>query len=173
MIVRAVFCWALAALANPREQVPVVFATALKAFDPKAELDVKCISDDTASNFNSAVDKIIDQMMEKRKKKMRLGLRDLGGAVDYVGNQVKAGCPAADVGRIQRAAQKLVRFSGDKANIEYEVKKTLKVAGADIHGRVNGWIGAYKNVKTAEDAGKELGELLLAIEDASDAKAEL
>mmetsp|Transcript_35499 Transcript_35499/g.77621 ORF Transcript_35499/g.77621 Transcript_35499/m.77621 type:complete len:174 (-) Transcript_35499:62-583(-) len=173
MILRAVVWWVLAVWANPREQVPVVFATALKAFDTKAELDPKCISDDTAVKFNSAVDSIIEQMMEKRKKKMRLGLRDLGGAVDYVGNQVKAACPTADLGRMQRAAEKLVRFCGDKANIEYEVKKTLKVAGTDIHSKVNGWIGAYKNQMTPENAGKELGDLLLAMEDASDRKAEL
>eukprot|EP00746_Dinoflagellata_sp_MGD_P121657 gnl/MRDRNA2_/MRDRNA2_56768_c0_seq1.p1 gnl/MRDRNA2_/MRDRNA2_56768_c0~~gnl/MRDRNA2_/MRDRNA2_56768_c0_seq1.p1 ORF type:complete len:210 (+),score=51.05 gnl/MRDRNA2_/MRDRNA2_56768_c0_seq1:60-689(+) len=168
---RSILPGALAVREGPtQEQVPELLLEGLKVFAPGATTAAKdveqCLPEGAKTGFVDRIHKVLEYMLQQKRKPMRLGLKNLGVAFGALVEDAEAKCTSIKLDgakELHAAASALKEFGSAKANIEYKKLKTLKVGGIDVHKDLNKWIGTWKkepkDFKPA-DCGKALGEFI-------------
>lgn len=134
-----------------------------------------CIASGELHSFVLRSKAAIQQMLEKRKSKMRKGLAKLGRAAALLADAAVEGKCSEDTavldkarlaaGGLKRLAGQLAEYCEAKENIEYKALSKLTVAGYDIHGPLNEFLGAWKKESADGKAvGQKLGKLFSALE---------
>jgi hypothetical protein len=152
---------------------PVVLAilrdavyTPLSTVNRDELLPSSCLTQDLAETFTRRVETSLEHMLQKRKKTMQFGLRELADVTDEVfGQMADAGCGLSeDAGSIRKGARKLKALTRKTVvdygtHIKYEAMKGLVVGDVDIHIELNAFIGAWK-LRSPREAGSPYGELM-------------
>jgi len=127
-----------------------------------------CLSEAMSQTFTERVEKALEHMLQKRKRTMQLGLKELADLTDDMFGQmaqVESGCVLSqDVSFITDGARKLRRLTRKTVvdygtHIKYEAMKGLIVGDVDIHIELNEFIGAWK-LRSPREAGVPFGELM-------------
>jgi hypothetical protein len=153
-------------------QEPEVIGILRDAIHPESGVDREkvlsedCLSEDMRTAFTDRVEKALDHMLQKRRRNMQLGLKELA---DVTSDTTKlfdeSGCVhSRDVDVIQNGAKKLKTLTRKTivdygTHIKYEAMKGLVVGGVDIHRELNEFIGAWK-LRSHREAGAPLGVLM-------------
>lgn len=111
-------------------------------------------------------------MLQKRKRSMQTGLKDLADVVDYVFGEMSAVNPwckthmkwSHGAEGMQNGAKKLRSLTRKTVvdygtHIKYEAMKGLVVGGVDVHRELNDFISAWK-LRSPREAGSPMGELM-------------
>lgn len=134
--------------------------------DRENVLSEDCLSEDMRTSFTDRVEKALDHMLQKRRRNMQLGLKELADAAsDALKLLDESRCAhSRDVDIIQKGAKKLRTLTRKTVvdygtHIKYEAMKSLVVGGVDIHRELNEFIGAWK-LRSHREAGAPLGVLM-------------
>mmetsp|Transcript_77412 Transcript_77412/g.173522 ORF Transcript_77412/g.173522 Transcript_77412/m.173522 type:complete len:269 (+) Transcript_77412:2-808(+) len=130
------------------------------------ELPASCFTDAAADIFVQDVNAAIDHMLQKRKRSMQQGLKELVDSTDRVLNAAPAECVRSTGAKtIWRAAKKVGRLTRKTVvdygtYIKYEAMKSLTVGSVAVHGELNSFLAAWK-LRSQEEAGAPFGELMV------------
>jgi hypothetical protein len=128
----------------------------------------ECVTETLATSFNERVEQALDHMMQKRKRSMQSGLKDLADVTsDIFGQMAQAGSSCAlssNAAVILEGAKKLKTLTRKTVvdygtHIKYEAMKGLVVGDIDIHRELNEFIAAWK-LRSHREAGVPFGELM-------------
>jgi len=129
------------------------------------DLEPQCYSEDTVRRFVEGMTGAIEQMLQKRKRTMQQGLRELAVTVDELLASQPPECIADEGPRVMKlGATKLKKVTSRLAvdygtHIKYEAMKSLIVGGMPIHVELNNFLAAWK-LRSPEDSGASFGQLL-------------
>lgn len=143
--------------------VPVAYGNARQL-----NLPSECLNDQVASDFATGVERALEHMLQKRKRSMQMGLKELADVVVDTFEKMfpeSASCKLSIQGtQLKKGAMKLKALTRKTVvdygtHIKYEALKSLVVGDVDIHMQLNEFISAWK-LRSPKEAGKPLGQLL-------------
>eukprot|EP00927_Polykrikos_kofoidii_P078063 TRINITY_DN74943_c0_g1_i1.p1 TRINITY_DN74943_c0_g1~~TRINITY_DN74943_c0_g1_i1.p1 ORF type:complete len:592 (+),score=97.15 TRINITY_DN74943_c0_g1_i1:150-1778(+) len=127
-----------------------------------------CIKEEDSRRYADAIEGAIQRMIEKHRKMMGTGLRELAVATEALVVALEASCTglAASKGasRLKGAAKRLTIFASAKTlvnfgvHVEYEPMKVLKVGGIDVHSELNRFIRAWINQMSSPELAGGMGD---------------
>jgi len=124
-----------------------------------------CFKESTLAPFGDSVGAAIEHMLQKRKKRMQQGLKELASATDTLFSAQPADCVSSSGARaIWKGAKKLKSITRRLvvdygSHIKYEAMKSLVIGGADVHKEINEFLSAWK-LRTRPEAGPGFGQLM-------------
>eukprot|EP00445_Apocalathium_hangoei_P075249 CAMPEP_0204152762 /NCGR_PEP_ID=MMETSP0361-20130328/27295_1 /ASSEMBLY_ACC=CAM_ASM_000343 /TAXON_ID=268821 /ORGANISM="Scrippsiella Hangoei, Strain SHTV-5" /LENGTH=580 /DNA_ID=CAMNT_0051107781 /DNA_START=33 /DNA_END=1773 /DNA_ORIENTATION=- len=134
-------------------------------FGQHPDLAVTCFLPDATATFATEMNGAIEHMLQKRKKTMQTGLKELADATDKLWRSQLAACVASPGAQaIWTGAKKLRKVTRRTVvdygkHINYEAMKSLTVGGVPIHLQLNNFLAAWK-LRSQEEAGNPFGELM-------------
>mmetsp|Transcript_8068 Transcript_8068/g.18037 ORF Transcript_8068/g.18037 Transcript_8068/m.18037 type:complete len:635 (-) Transcript_8068:68-1972(-) len=132
------------------------------------KLEAACFSDAATGVFVKNLNAAIDHMLQKRRKTMQQGLKEMATAVDQLLGSEHPLCIESDgAKKLWRGAKKLRTATRRTVvdygtHIKYEALKSLSVGDVPIHKELNGFLTAWK-LRGQEEAGRPFGELMAAL----------
>jgi len=161
--------------ADPEPEVLAILRDAIAATpnpwrEPAREkiLSEACLSDAMSVTFTDRVEQALEHMLQKRRRSMQLGLKELADCTDEIFSQMgrsESGCILShDVEVMQEGARKLRTLTRKTVvdygtHIKYEAMKGLTVGDVDIHRELNDFISTWK-LKSRREAGTPFGALM-------------
>eukprot|EP00933_Yihiella_yeosuensis_P033546 TRINITY_DN27226_c0_g1_i1.p1 TRINITY_DN27226_c0_g1~~TRINITY_DN27226_c0_g1_i1.p1 ORF type:complete len:566 (-),score=117.89 TRINITY_DN27226_c0_g1_i1:393-2090(-) len=130
------------------------------------DLTPSCFPGGGAAQFGKEADAAIEHMLQKRKKTMQQGLKELADALDKLLQSATGDCSSSTGARAMWLAAKKLKTLTRKTvvdygtYIKYEAMKSLEVGGVAIHLQLNRFLQAWKTRGKAE-AGEAFGELFV------------
>jgi len=149
-----------------RRMIEEALEAAAKAADQVAPaLGEGCFSAESMAAFVPGVDGAIEHMLQKKKRTMQQGLKELADVVDRLLAAQPGGCTAGAGARVLwSGARKLQRITRKLAvdygtHIRYEAMKSLIVGGVAVHSELNNFLAAWK-LNSPDQAGPPFGQLM-------------
>jgi len=140
-------------------------AAAADGVDRAKLLAGDCLTEALAVAFADGVERALEHMLQKRKRTMQLGLKELADTSVQLLGKLSYPC-AADAGSrvVLQAAKKLSRLTRRTVvdygtHIKYEAMKSLEVGKVPIHTELNSFIVAWK-LRSRREAGTPFGQLM-------------
>jgi len=127
-----------------------------------------CFSDQVAVAFSAGMELALESMLQKRKRSMQTGLKQLADVTEDTFNIMTRTNQACvlnhDVAVLREGAEKLRALTLKTVvdygtHIKYEAMKSLIVGDVDIHRELNDFIGAWK-LRNPREAGLPFGLLM-------------
>lgn len=150
-------------------EVLAVLRDTIAGAHPREEILAEdCVPDAIATTFVEGVERALEHMLQKRKRSMQLGLKELADVTDNVFDQMgqhNAGCTKSrDAEAVWNGAKKLRLLTRKTVvdygtHIQYEAMKSLVVGSVDIHKELNAFISAWK-LRSRREAGVPFGVLM-------------
>lgn len=128
-------------------------------------LPKRCFQETASSTFVAAVEAALEHMLQKRRRTMQLGLKELAAAADRLFASEPSECMANEGARVLKQGVKKLQVVTRKmvvdygTHIKYEAMKSLTVGNVAIHNELNAFIVAWK-LHSREASGKPLGDLM-------------
>jgi len=136
--------------------------------DPSKPVTDMCLTSVAAMDFSTGMENSFEVMLEKHRRSMMIGLKQLSRITVALLNSMLSLCGALATSlatkRLQSAAERLTVFSTAKTlanfgvHIEYEALKSLKVGGIDVHQELNMFIGAWRLNQEPQQLGESLAK---------------
>jgi len=138
---------------------------AMAGRNEKLDLASHCYPTETTATFVLEVNAAIDHMLQKRKRTMQQGLKELAGATDKLLGAQKTECIWSSGAKvIWQGAKKLRKVTSRMVvdygtHIKYEAMKSLTVGGVAIHTELNNFLAGWR-LRSQEESGEAFGELM-------------
>jgi len=161
----------MAEAAGPEPEVLAILRDSLETLAHVSRASVlaaACVSDSISATFIERVEQALEHMLQKRRRNMQLGLKELAAVTEDIFGQMSrmgSGCVLIrEVEVIQQGAMKLGTLTRKTVvdygtHIKYEAMKGLTVGGVDIHRELNDFIATWK-LKSRREAGAPFGVLM-------------
>merc|ERR1712228_974666 len=125
----------------------------------------ECFKESALAPFGDAVSAAIDHMLQKRKKRMQQGLKELADATDTLFSAQPSDCVSSSGAKaIWKGAKKLKSITRRLvvdygSHIKYEAMKSLVIGGTDVHKEINEFLSAWK-LRSRAESGQGFGQLM-------------